>query len=148
MKKYVIKPTLAHESLESWVWTNDNDVILNSLIVIENPTNNKKIITFKRTIDNNFVTIYNQANTIPIILEGSKIYLILNEYYRNQLKLNKNSEIDLIISKANFLDKVFAMALAHPNPTVQFANRSAIFSIVIGIIALVLTIYSIYITLA
>jgi hypothetical protein len=138
---YNIKPTIAEEALESWVWTNDTSVPSKGFIIIKNPTNGKKIKTFKRTIDDNFVLLYNQHNTNQIDINKPITYLIINEYFRDTLGVRKNEEIELEISKANIFHKLFLIHWCHPNPTVQFANRAMVISIIIGAIALLLTIY-------
>ncbi|MBK8154672.1 MAG: hypothetical protein IPK61_17605 [Saprospiraceae bacterium] len=148
MTTFNIKPTIAEEAMESWVWTNDASISSKGFIVIKNPTNGNKIKTFKRTIDDNFVKIYNQHNTNKIEINSDKTYLILNEYYRDILGLDKNIDIKLAVTKATFLEKIFLVHWTHPNPTVQFANRATLVSILIGIVALILTIYSIYITIS
>lgn len=80
-------------------------------------------------------------------------YLVINEYYRELLEIPKNKIIELKITEANSWEKMFLIHWTHPNPTVQFANRATLISIILGILsillgilALVLTIYSIYIT--
>lgn len=72
MTTYNIKPTIAEEALESWIWTNDASVSNKGFIVIKNPKNGNKIKTFKRTIDDNFINIYNQHNTNKIEINGYK----------------------------------------------------------------------------
>lgn len=147
MTTYNIKPTIAEEALESWVWTNDTSIPGKGFIIIKNPINGKKIKTFKRTLDDNFVKLYNQHNTSLINLANTTKYLIINEYFRDLLEVKKNEDIKLEIIKASNCQKIFLIHWNHPNPTVQFANRATLISIIIGIIALLLTIYSIYITM-
>ncbi len=143
MTTYQIMPTIAEESLESWIWTNDTNVSTNGFIVIHNPKNGKSIKTFKRTIDNNFVKNYATHNTNEIELDNGKKYLIINEYFRIILGVQSNSEMLLEIKRANCFQKLLLIHWSHPNPTVQFGNRATIFSIIVGAIALLLTIFSI-----
>lgn len=147
MPIYYILPTIAEESLESWIWTNDNKISSNGFILIKNPINNKTIRTFKRTLDNNFVSYYRKHNTNPIDLNDGRCYLILNEYFRNLLNVKKNETVELEISESSFIHNLLLTHWYHPNPVIQFANRATIFSILMGILALTLTIYSIYLTI-
>ena len=95
MTTYNIKPTIAEEALESWVWTNDTKVQSKGFIVIKNPTNGKKIKTFKRNIDDNFVLSYNKHNTNQIDINKPITYLIINEYFRDILSVKKNENVVL-----------------------------------------------------
>ena len=143
--KYLIKAALSQDALESWVWSNDTNITSRGFIIIENTSSNKKIKTFKRTIDENFINLYNKADTKKISSQDHII--IMNEYLRDRLGVKQNECFDLRIKSAGFLDKLFFIHLDHPNPTVQYANRATIASCILAIIALVLTVYSIYITL-
>lgn len=147
MNKYTIRPTVSEEALESWIWTNDDCVSSKGFVVIRNLENKKTIKTFKRTLDENFEKIYNERNTFKIDLNSGKLYLVINEYYRTILGVEKHQEIDLQIGIAKWYQRLFRIHWSHPNPTVQFANRATLMSIIIGAIALLLTFYSIYITL-
>lgn len=143
--KYLIKAALTQDALESWVWSNDSNITSRGFIIIENTSNNKKIKTFKRTIDENFINLYNKADTKKI--DSQDHIIIMNEYLRNRLNVKQNESFDLRIKSASLLDRLFFIHLDHPNPTVQYANRATIASCILAIIALVLTVYSIYITL-
>lgn len=155
MANYYIKPTIAEESLEFWIWTDNEDISINGFITIENPKNNKKIKTYKRFLDKNYIEYYNsRPGTSNIVNTESTHYLVINEYYRTILGIPKNENVELNINKASWWDKISLIHWTHPNPTIQFANRATILSailgiasIILGIIALVLTVYSIYITL-
>ncbi|HTB31276.1 MAG TPA: hypothetical protein VK808_04570, partial [Bacteroidia bacterium] len=116
----------------------DAKVPSNCFIVIKNPQNNKKIKTFKRTIDENFVNNYNQKKkTIEIDSSDGKTYLIINEFFRNALGIKKHEEVELEIKKASSWQKIFIIHWTHPNPTVQYANRATIVSLILAVIALV-----------
>lgn len=127
---------------------NDRSVSNKGFIVVKNPKNGKKIKTFKRTMDDNYIKTYNlKTITKNINISGDANYLVINEYYRELLEIPKNEIVELEIAKATFFQKIFLIHWTHPNPTIQFANRATLISILIGIIALLLTIYSTYITL-
>lgn len=146
MKKYTIRPSISEEALDSWIWTNDESLASKGFIVIKNPVNKKTIKTFKRTLDENFVKIYNDKDTYKIDLKSDTKYLVINEYFREILGVGKNQELELKIGRATFLQKLFIIHWTHPNPTVQIANRATTISILISLIALALTVYSIWLT--
>lgn len=145
--KYLIKAALSEEALESWVWSNDSSITSRGFIIIENTANGNKIKTFKRTIDDNYINLYNKADTNKINSQSQDSILIINEYLRNRLLIKQNESFELKITAAGFWDKLFFIHLDHPNPTVQSANRATIVSCILAIVALVLTVYSLILTL-
>lgn len=147
-KIFTIKAALFNESLEAWVWTNDNSFENNNFIIIRNSVKNKSIKTFKRTIDANFVKYYNsQLNTSSINIINGKTYLILNEFYRKQLDVNTNDEVNLEIKHQSKYTIWNRFNWVHPNPTIQYANKANLLSLILGLIALLMTIYSLYVTI-
>ena len=145
MKKYTIRPSISEEALDSWIWTNDESLTFKGFIVIKNPVNKKSIRTFKRTLDKNYEKIYNDRGTCEINLNSDTKYLVINEYFRDVLGIEKHQEVELEIKRAKFCEKIF-IHWTHPNPTVQIAFRASTISILISLIALALTIYSICLT--
>jgi len=140
------------ESLEPWIWTNYSKKGLFGYIVITNNLNKKKIKCFKRTIDPNFLNIYNQEGQGRNKIDTNQNrVLVINEYYRKKLEIETGREYDLSINKANYYYRLF-LNLDHPNPQVQYGNRMAlcsfafgILSFILGILAIILAIYQILI---
>lgn len=145
---FIIRPTLAEESLEGWIWTNETSVQGNGFIILKNPNNGKSIKTFRRSIDLNFQNFYNERPHTNSINISEGTFLIINEFYRNILEIPRTGNLTLEIRKANCLEILLKSHFTHPNPTVQFANRMTIASIILAILSLVLTIYSLYMTLS
>ncbi|GEM_PF-3566001 len=146
MIKYTIRPSISEEALDSWIWTNDESLTFKGFIVIKNPANRKHIIAFKRSLDENFVKIYNDRYTNKINLKSDTKYLVINEFFRDALGIEKHQELELEIARASFLRKLFIIHWTHPNPTIQIAYRATTTSILISILALALTIFSICLT--
>jgi hypothetical protein len=139
--KYFIRPTLSGESLEPWVWVEDNSI--NGFIRIENLDNGKIIRTYKRTIDKNFVKVYNEKRTINFLkLNSNQLSLIINEYYRNKLGLEPNQHVNLVVKNEKWYYKIIRVHWGHPHPTVQYTNRVTIISFIVGIIGIALSILS------
>ena len=109
LTKFKILPTVTEESLESWIWASHIN-IPNGFIIIKNPENSKSVKTFKRTIDKNFERIYNEKNTCKIDIAKNNNYLIINEFYRNVLKIRKHDEIDY----SGQIEPLFRRKLSHP----------------------------------
>ena len=139
-----IRPTIAEESLEGWVWTNESSIQTRGFVIIENPENRRSIKTFCRTIDHNFQALYNERpHTINIDIT-SETFLIINEFYRNQLGIMRTGTVILNIKKATWWQILTKSHWTHPNPTVQFANRLTLIAFILGLVALGLTISSFF----
>lgn len=143
LKEYSIKASTVEDALENWIWTNDET--FDRYIKILNPKTNKSIVVFKRTIDPNFITFYNSKNTTREI-DPKKLVIVINEYYRKQLGINKNEDYKLIISEAHFFEKVFNSNWEHPNPSVSLSYKINIISFTLGIVSILLGIVSLIIT--
>lgn len=130
LRNYSIKASTIEDALENWVWTNDETV--NGFIRINNPENNKSITVFKRTIDDNFISFYNSKKTINIT-NSDKPLIVMNEYYRLQLEIDKNKDCKLEIKKASFFDKYFNSNWKHPNPSVSLSYKISFISLFISL---------------
>jgi hypothetical protein len=141
---YKIYSSINTESLESWIWTNHDVTDFNNFIQIKNVSNGKTITCFKRTIDDNFLRLYNDdKNRIQITPDDDVI--IMNEYYRRKLEIETQKYYDLEIIKIKPYLRPFAN-WNHPNLQVQFVNRLTFVSILLGIISFLLGLISIIIT--
>lgn len=116
--KYLVKPSTIEDSLENWVWINDKTK--NDFIKILNTKSKKSVIVYKRTIDDNFINFYNSKKTVNITDLGLPT-IVINEYYRNVLSIEKNCLYELEIRKASFFEKFFNSNWTHPNPTVSLS---------------------------
>jgi len=140
MKKYQIFPALNNESFEGWIWTNDDTINGNNFITIRNPLNGKKIRTFKRTIDPNFIRIYRDGHTKTIDEKWS--VLVISDYYREKLCIGKGEEVNLIIEESTFIENFFLGNWNHPNPYISQSNKINVTSLALAILAILLTIWS------
>lgn len=139
--QYFIRATLSGESLEPWVWVNDNSI--NGFIRIENLNNGKTIRTYKRTIDRNFIKVYNEIRAINHLqFNSNEFSLIINEYYRNKLGLETNQYANLLVKNEKWYNKIIQVHWGHPHPTVQYTNRVTIISFAAGILGIGLAIWS------
>ena len=139
LKEYNIKSSTVEDALENWIWTNDEAT--NGFIRINNPENNKSITVFKRTIDGNFINFYNAKRTINIT-DPDKPLIVINEYYRKELGIEKNKAYKLNINEASFSEKYFNSNWKHPNPTVSLPYKISIISLFLGLISIILGVIS------
>lgn len=136
-KDYLIKASTVEDALENWVWINDDSK--NGFIKIYNPKSKKYIIVFKRTIDNNFIDFYNSKNTISITdIKAHKI--VMNEYYRKKLHLEKNISYSLELSKTNLVNRFLNSNWSHPNPSVSLSYKLSFISLFLGVLLSVVSI--------
>lgn len=143
LKEYSIKASTVEDALENWVWTNDETA--NGFIRINNPKNNKSITVFKRTIDENFINFYNSKRT-KNITDLYKPLIVINEYYRKELGIEKNKTYKLNINEASNFEKYFNSNWKHPNPTVSLPYKISIISLFLGLISIILGVMSLIVT--
>lgn len=135
--KYLVKPSTIEDSLENWVWINDKTK--NDFIKILNTKSKKSVIVYKRTIDDNFINFYNSKKTVNITDLGLPT-IVINEYYRNVLSIEKNCLYELEIRKASFFEKFFNSNWTHPNPTVSLSYKLSIVSLILGVLLSIVSI--------
>ncbi len=135
--KYLVKPSTIEDSLENWVWI--NDITKNDFIKILNTKSKKSVIVYKRTIDDNFINFYNSKKTVNITDLGLPT-IVINEYYRNVLSIEKNCLYELEIRKASFFEKFFNSNWTHPNPTVSLSYKLSIVSLILGVLLSIVSI--------
>ena len=135
--KYLVKPSTIEDSLENWVWI--NDITKNDFIKILNTKSKKSVIVYKRTIDDNFINFYNSKKTVNITDLGLPT-IVINEYYRNVLSIEKNCLYELEIRKASFFEKFFNSNWTHPNPTVSLSYKLSIVSLIFGVLLSIVSI--------
>lgn len=135
--KYLVKPSTIEDSLENWVWINDKTK--NDFIKILNTKSKKSVIVYKRTIDDNFINFYNSKKTVNITDLGLPT-IVINEYYRNVLSIEKNCLYELEIRKASFFEKFFNSNWTHPNPTVSLSYKLSIVSLIFGVLLSIVSI--------
>ena len=127
------------DSMEGWVWTNNDIVSGNSLVIIRNLKNQKKIKCYKRTIDANFTKNYNRQGDGRLKLVLNENVMVMNEYYRTKLGVSTQCQYDLGIRLTKWYERIFTY-WNHPNPVVQYGAR-------MGILALLLTFMSLFFAL-
>lgn len=143
MENFKIFASMNIDSLEPWIWTNyENNS--KGFITITNMSNGKKIKCFKRTIDDNFLKIYNKKGEDRIPIEKKERYaIVINEYYRNRLEIETQEKYSLSVSRSNFCELLF-LNWHHPNPQVQYGNKMSIWSLALGIFSIILGIIAFY----
>jgi hypothetical protein len=149
--EYIILPSLHEESVEGWVWFND-DSCPEQNDFIKLTYYDKTAILFRRKVDKfyqfkyNEKVIYSHQNglisseeKISYILFKDSKTLIINKFYRNKLGIADNQlgkKIIINVTKANFFERNLTGYWNHPNPSVSVAYRIAIISFAISIIGL------------
>src|SRR5664280_1343157 len=137
--EYKILPSLAEHITSPFVWTNHFLIKSRSIISIENLGNRKKIYCEIAIIDDNFKKKYNESPYTNKLPEDKKI-LIINEWYRNCLMVEKNKDANIEIKKVNDLFVWFwrmRASFIHPDNTIRLAVYLAFLSVILGIIGLV-----------
>jgi hypothetical protein len=142
-KEYRIFVSKKEEDFENWFWSNDKSI--EGFAKVLNPTNKKSIVIYKRDIDENYINDYNKRDSTYNI-KKDELSIVLNEFYRKKLKIEKNQKLKLVIKNASCFDKIFYSNWSHPNPTVSLSYKINITSIFLGLISLILGIISLILT--
>lgn len=138
-KEYRIFVSKKEEDFENWFWSNDKSI--KGFAKISNPLNKKSIVIYKRDIDDNYINDYNKrdsTNDIKIV----ELSIVLNEFYRKKLEIEKNQKLKLVIKNTSFVDKIFYSNWSHPNPTISMSYKINITSILLGLVSLILGVIS------
>jgi hypothetical protein len=106
---------------------------------------NPPIVCQARILDENFKRLYNNRYKTNKI-DNPQNTIIMSDYYRSKLNVEKNKDYELIITKANsFLQKLSSFR-HHPDDVVKIATILAIISIVftifLGTLSIILAILS------
>lgn len=141
-EKIRVLASLKTDSMEGWGWISESLINENGYYEIEN-LNGNKTICYLRVIDANFIKNYEKGDTFK--LKETDSILILNEYYRFKTGINNTNELTNIkITKCNWLKRNFVFELSHPNPYVRQNGKLTIISILLGLISIILTIYTLW----
>jgi hypothetical protein len=147
---FIILPSLHEESVEGWVWFNDESCPeQNDFIKV---TYDKTAIIYRRKVDKFYHFKYNEKvrdsyqnglisseDKIAYLLIKDSKALIINKFYRKKLGIEDNQlgkKITIKVSKANIFERNLTGYWNHPNPSVSVAYRIAIISFAISIIGL------------
>lgn len=138
-KEYRIFVSKKEEDFENWFWSNDKSI--KGFAKISNPLNKKIIVVYKRDIDDNYINDYNKRDSTNDI-KIAELSIVLNEFYRKKLEIEKNQKLKLVIKNASFVDKIFRSNWSHPNPTISMSYKINITSILLGLVSLILGVIS------
>lgn len=138
-KEYQVFASKKEEDFENWFWSNDKSI--EGFAKILNPLNKKNIVIYKRDIDDNYINDYNKRESTYNI-KKEELSIVINEFYRKKLNIEKNQKWKLVIKNASYIDKTFYSNWSHPNPTISLSYKINITSILLGLVSLILGVIS------
>lgn len=142
-KSFKVYPSLHIESKEGWIWLEVPQDYMENFITIKN--NNKAITCMLRTIDDNFIKIYKNNTGFDLANDKGQV-IIISEYYRNKLNINKRDSLELEVYYPTCFEKYISVYWGHPNPFISVGIKLGFISILLGIISLrsdILTLFEI-----
>lgn len=155
--EYKILPSLHEESVEGWVWL-DDDTCTEQNEFIKVTYCKKSAILYRRKVDKHYRFKYNKKvdeaeknklisseNRISYKLYEESKAIIFSKYYRLKLGIDEKylgKEIQLKITNANFLARNLTGYWNHPNPSISVAYRIAIISFAISIVSLLFSFFT------
>ncbi len=134
--KFKVYAALSEDINNGWVWLPERVVASRSVVKITNTNSPKSVICEALNIGPNFLKRYNKRGRYTI--EKNETAIVLNEWYRKKLGINKTQEIcefqvDL---KDGFWGHISA-SLNHPQIVVRLATKLGILSVILGFIGLI-----------
>ncbi|HIF9162568.1 TPA: hypothetical protein ACX6PK_003440 [Photobacterium damselae] len=137
----VVRASTSEDISSGYIWGVGFDNIRHKdIICLRNPLNKRKVWVEYLSGDNNFYKNYNGRNK-TINIDPNKKTLILSEYYRAKLGIEKGDDIqiDIGIYDVPAILKSPLAAVNHPDSTVRLAILLGFLSMVLGIISLILS---------
>jgi hypothetical protein len=154
---YKVLPSLHEESVEGWVWL-DDETCTEQNEFIKVTYSQKSAILYRRKADKHYRFKYNSKvkeaeenklisseTSISYRLSEESKAIIFSKYYRLKLGIDEKllgKEIQLKISNANFLERNLTGYWNHPNPSISVAYRIAIISFAISIVSLLFSFFT------
>ena len=144
-KKYKVFVSLYEESNSSWVWlSEEKGLITRDLIEVKVPKRGGYCICTYREIEGNFIDYYN--NSSRKCLKIDKPSIVVNDYYRKKLNIDKNEEYEFTIQKIEnkqIWKRISSIRKYHPDNSLKLAVYLAICSILLGMFSIILGIINI-----
>ncbi|WP_435627452.1 hypothetical protein [Candidatus Ferrigenium straubiae] len=132
---------LREDTQQGWIWLQDANLPVRSIVKITNPANGKCIYCEALQIENNFLRGYNQSPRISIT--DPQAALVIGGWYRAALgNLSTQVDIPLNIKPSNGWWGKFKACIDHPQIIVRVAAWLGAIGLFLGIVGLVLGVLS------
>jgi len=143
IKKYITRVSLAEDINNPFIWFSELPCNSREIVKLINMDSSKSVWCEVVKASDNFIERYN-CNERTFNVEKKTPFLVVNQWYRNNLGLVKNEQSNIKISHTSTpkLLKQFLASYDHPDNTVRLAVILAFISITLGIIGLFLGIIS------
>ncbi len=137
--KYIIKAALSEDINSSYIWFSSLPCSSREIVKIINTNTAKTVWCEVIVADDNYIKRYNQNPKTKDINKDIP-FIVMNEWYREKLGLNKNIYCEIKIKSLWIpasIRQLYA-SLAHPDNTVRLAAYLAFISVGLGVAGLIL----------
>jgi len=138
--KYMIYPSMYEDIDAGWVWISSRPCKNRCVVRITNVSNGCRTFCEALEIDQGFLNRYNQSPRCTIQNSGKS--LVISEWYRNRLDVQKGTEADLevVAPKGLVAGRVARLlcCLQHPQTVVQISTWLGIISFILGVVGCIL----------
>ena len=143
VNNYITRVALAEDINNPFVWFSELPCNSREIVKITNKNTSKSIWCEVVKASGNFIERYNRNPRTNEIKEDIP-FIVLNEWYREKLGLNKNetANIEIKVSKMPLFFRQIQASYIHPDNTVRLAVDLAFVSVALGAIGLLLGIIS------
>lgn len=125
---------------QGWVWLDRDGLPPRSTVCIRNRTNAKAVYCEALQIDKNFLSVYNQPPRLTITDPRNSI--VIGAWYRAKLGVATQADHDLEVRPSSGWWGCFRACAHHPQIVVRIAIWLAAWSVVLGLIGVLLGIIS------
>lgn len=142
--KYHVFYALHEEAEKGWVWLSKPEFKTRSIIRLCNPSNKMFVFCEYRSIDPNFITLYNEKqHTNNITPELQDCALVISEWYRDGLGLKKGENaVDLRVRCSRPWGwGLLRAGCHHPDTIVRVATQLGILSFWLGVCSLLFALF-------
>lgn len=122
---------------DGFVWLKQPDLPSRCVVKITNPQSQASIFCEAFQFEDNFLTLYNSDSRVNI--EKPETSIVMNAWYRKRLgDLESKNDYPLVIEKADSWWGKIRASMQHPQNLVRIATWLGIFSVMLGIMGLIL----------
>ena len=145
--KFKIYAAKIEDMNQGWIWLGGHDKLAQrSVVRLSNGDTWKRVYCEVLKIDENFIRDYNRPEKYRIPINDLKSTLVVSEWYRTRLGLERNTEAEIELTSANgFCGRLYA-CLQHPQVVVRLSTRLGIWSVFLSAIGIILAVATFFVT--
>jgi len=139
MARFRIYAAKIEDMNQGWVWIGGQNLPQRSIVRLST-NDGRKVYCEILSIEDNFLNDYNKQGGGRVAITDRQMALVASEWYRTRLGLQTKTEAEIEVSSANCFCGQIQACLDHPQVVVRLAIQLGIWSVILAIISIILTI--------